>query len=210
MDRPCAKTDWDLYYERPYKAASVTRGITARRLLRQIGRFAPPSPRICELGGANSCFFDTIQREIRPKEYHVVDNNRVGLERFRRRTEGMAGVFAHEQDVLKLTLEERFDVVFSVGLIEHFDTAGTAQAIDAHFKLLADGRIALISFPTPTFLYRAARRAAEACGAWVFHDERPLELQEVQQTAGRQGELLHHEVIWPIVLTQYLGVWRKV
>jgi cyclopropane fatty-acyl-phospholipid synthase-like methyltransferase len=111
--------------------------------------------------------------------------------------------------VLKIDLPLAADLVFSVGLIEHFDEEGTRRAVDAHFALLKPGGIAVISFPTPTPLYRLARAAAELAGAWIFHDERPLRLAEVAAAAGPHAEMLSHRILWPIVFTQCLGVWRK-
>jgi SAM-dependent methyltransferase len=209
MSAPPLATDWDRYYQRPARAAGLTRRITQRCLLRAMRRFAPPRPAIAELGGADSCFFDAIYRALEPREYHVVDNNRLGIERFRRRTETLKSVYAHQQDVLRLALPERFDLVFSAGLVEHFDPAGTQRAVAAHFDLLRPGGIAIITFPTPTLLYRFARRAAEALGQWAFPDERPLQFAEVAQAAGRYGRLLYRRLVWPVVFTQYHGAWRK-
>ena len=110
---------------------------------------------------------------------------------------------------LNLDLPPAADLVFSVGLIEHFDREGTRRAVDAHFDLLKPGGIAVISFPTPTPLYRLARMAAELAGAWIFHDERPLRLVEVAAAAAPHVRLLSHRILWPIVFTQCLAVWRK-
>jgi SAM-dependent methyltransferase len=101
------------------------------------------------------------------------------------------------------------DVVFSVGLIEHFDRPRTQRAVRAHFDFLKPGGIAVISFPTPTPLYRLARRVAEQAGAWMFDDERPLGLDEVAAAASPCGKLLLRRILWPIVFTQLLTVWRK-
>ena len=112
--------------------------------------------------------------------------------------------------MLRLALPQRFDLVFSVGLIEHFDPAGTQRAIAAHFDLLRPGGIAIITFPTPTRLYRISRRIAESFGQWAFPDERPLAFPEVAQAASPYGPLLYRHLIWPIVFTQYLAAWRKL
>jgi 2-polyprenyl-3-methyl-5-hydroxy-6-metoxy-1,4-benzoquinol methylase len=74
---------------------------------------------------------------------------------------------------LEYSHSEAADVVFSVGLIEHFDQSGTNAMIRAHFKALKPAGCAIISFPTPTWLYRAAPRLAETLGLWKFPDERP-------------------------------------
>jgi SAM-dependent methyltransferase len=256
---PARATDWDRYYRRPARTAAVTRKITAAALLAQLRRFAPQRPVVAELGGADSCFFDLIWSQLRPQEYHVVDNNRLGLDRLRqrvgtgeairgglsrfaRREDGTARgglsqfsfdengtvplggatgvdspvpgqadrVILHEQDVLRLALPQTVDVAFSVGLIEHFTPEETASAVRAHFEILKPGGIALVSFPTPTWLYRLARRAAELTGKWMFPDERPLRLDEVAAAASPHGRLLFRKILWPIVFTQCLTVWRKV
>jgi SAM-dependent methyltransferase len=213
LDKPAvapSATDWNRYYDRPARAATVTRRITAAALLQQMRQWATPQPIVAELGGANSCFFDAIQAALRPQQYHVVDNNQLGLDQLRRRTGERDDVFLHNGDVLNLALPCQMDLVFSVGLIEHFDLAGTQRAVRAHFDFLKPGGIAVISFPTPTLLYRIARRTAELSGKWIFHDERPLRLREVAAAAEPCGQMLFQRIIWPIVFTQQLCVWRKL
>jgi hypothetical protein len=202
-------TDWDQYYRRPFQAARLTRKITAANLVRQIQRFVCRRPVIVELGGADSCFFPVIRSRIRPSQYHVLDNNQVGLDRFRQRLGGATNVFTSNQDVLCLSYQAKADLVFSAGLIEHFGPEGTLAAIAAHFQLLKPGGIAMMTFPTPTVLYRTARRLAERAGIWMFPDERPLRLEEVAAAGQPHGTVLLKRLIWPIVLTQYLLVWQK-
>jgi predicted SAM-dependent methyltransferase len=116
---------------------------------------------------------------------------------------------AHHQDCRAVTLDLEADAVFSVGLIEHFDPAGTRQAIGSHFALLKPGGCAVISFPTPTWLYRVARWLTEAVGAWKFPDERPLDRAEVLSAASQFGQVEFEKILWPIVFTQRLMVFRK-
>jgi len=96
-----------------------------------------------------------------------------------------------------------------LGLIEHFDVDGTRQAVWGHLKLLKPGGIAVVTFQTPTVRYRIARRAIQLAGKWVFHDERPLLLQEVRAAVGELGKIVHHSLIWNIPLTQRLVVIQK-
>ncbi len=111
---------------------------------------------------------------------------------------------------MNLDMNMQADLVYSVGLIEHFDAAGTRRAIDAHFRLLKPNGVALITFPTPTWLYRIARSAAEALGQWKFPDERALSPEEVRESAARWGEVQFEKTLWPLVFTQRLLVVRKV
>lgn len=101
------------------------------------------------------------------------------------------------------------NLVFSIGLIEHFSAQNTARAIRSHFQLPDPGGIAIISFPTPTFLYRITRFLSEMLGLWIFHDERPLKKSEVAGVIAHFGTLLYEKTIWPIFLTQCIMVARK-
>jgi len=100
------------------------------------------------------------------------------------------------------------DIVMSVGLIEHFDGQGTKRAIQNHFRLLRPGGLAIILFPTPTFLYRATRFCAEMIGLWRFPDERPLRAEEVLPAIRETADVLYMKINWLIFLTQMIIVAR--
>jgi hypothetical protein len=85
-----------------------------------------------EIGGANSCFLDRIMAEFQPRSYHVVDSNQFGLDLLRRRFNGRTNIILHAADCLNLDFDLKADVVFSIGLIEHFEPAGTRRVIRAH------------------------------------------------------------------------------
>lgn len=203
-------TDWDGYYQRPFAAASLTRKITTARLLQNIQSVASGGiGSIFEWGGANSCFVDALYAALQPQRYTVADNNRLGLELLQRRALRHPGLTALPDDVLHPSGQAQADLVFSVGLIEHFDRQGTAQAIRSHFDCARPGGLVLISFPTPTWLYRLTRALAERLGCWRFPDERALRFDEVLPEMQRYGECLRQDLIWPIVLTQGMLVFCK-
>jgi putative flippase GtrA len=210
---PRTATDWNSYYRSVPATAKLTRKYTTRVLLdalRMAGLSSEhPGGTIVEIGGANSCFLDRIVSEVHPAAYHVVDNNRFGLDLLRARPGVGSEVVVHEADVLNLALPLQADVVFSIGLIEHFDEADTRKAVLAHFGMVKPGGFAIISFPTPTLLYRVTRAAAEAAGLWKFHDERPLDRAEVARAVGSAGQVTFEKVLWPLVFTQRLMVFRK-
>jgi SAM-dependent methyltransferase len=204
-------TDWTRYYRSVPFTARLTRKYTAGVLvaaLRQVHR-GPGGEVIIELGGANSCFVDRIVRELRPAAYHVVDNNEHGLSMLRARSDRPPEVRLHRGDVLDMHLDIRADAVFSVGLIEHFDPQGTRKAVLKHFELLRPGGYAILSFPTPTALYRAARAVAEFFGFWHLPDERPLRRSEIADSIEPLGEIVLEKTLWPLVYTQHLMVIRK-
>src|SRR5204863_7561474 len=127
------------------------------------------------IGGANSCFIDAILAELRPRRYHVIDTNQYGLDLLRGRLGEHSPVILERGDVLTPPRALDADAVFSVGLIEHFDRERTRAAVLNHMSLVKPGGCVILSFPTPTWLYRAARSVTEFAGAWKFPDERPLE-----------------------------------
>lgn len=198
------KTDWDAYYERPAAPATFTRKITTRLLITLMRRFGATEPQaICELGGANSCFYDAMRNTFNSADYVVIDNNTFGLRLMEQRWPGDPRLSARNEDVLTIsTTDRRADIVFSVGLIEHFQPVDTAKVIEKHFAFVRPGGLVLITFPTPTWLYRVTRRIAERIGAWQFPDERPLTFNEVETQIARHGKIVHSQVNWPIVLTQ--------
>ena len=206
-------TDWTGYYTATPFTAKLTRRYTSAVLLAALRRYTALSPPnsgcIVELGGANSCFLDRILRELAPREYHIVDTNEYGLNLLRRRIKPEQNVTLHNISALEYCPSEPADVVFSVGLIEHFDPGGTEAMIRAHFKVLRPGGCAIISFPTPTWLYRVARNLTEALGLWKFPDERPLRRLEVINTARELGEIVYEKTLWPLVFTQQLLVIKK-
>jgi len=205
------QTDWDSYYARPYKTASLTRKHTASVLADLMRSHGGAGASILEFGGANSCFIDGVIGEVKPARYDVIDNNQLGLDLLKSRYSRDDRVSVRKGDVLSTSEPERlYDIVFSVGLIEHFDPAGTAKAIASHFRYLRPGGTAIITFPTPTWLYRAVRRLSEATNNWIFHDERPLRLPEFERAVNGLGEIESARILWPLILTQYCVVAHKI
>lgn len=208
------KTNWDDYYKKPYRFSSFTRNITAKILIKSIYRMPLPSPKILiELGGANSCFYSSIRGEFQDLKYIMIDNNLTGLNLFIR--SHLNDV--HNFDLIECDLTKEFtipniyaDIVFSVGLIEHFDPEETAKVIRNHFKVARKGALVIITFPTPTLQYRIARRVSEALGLWIFHDERPLLMSEVAKEFSKYGDITRSYINNKAIFTQgiIIGISR--
>jgi hypothetical protein len=183
-------------------------------LVDAIRRYALPHPMdkglsIVEIGGANSCFLDAILAQVNCRSYEIIDTNQYGLSLIEKRFGNNPVVRPIRQSVLALSPDERSDLVFSVGLVEHFDRENTRKAVLAHFDLLRTGGTAIVTFPTPTLLYRVTRKLIEMLGMWKFHDERPLQRAEVAAAIRERGDILCEKMMWPLILTQYLIVARK-
>ena len=164
---------------------------------------------IVEIGGANSCFLDRILSCIAPGSCDLIDTNEYGLRLLAKRPAGTGVLRLHHQSVLALDLPFKADLVFSIGLVEHFDPAQTRKAVLAHFDAARKGGLFIISFPTPTLLYVAARSIIEALGMWKFPDERPLQREEVVSAVRERGEVVFEKTLWPLILTQHAVVARS-
>lgn len=207
-------TDWDRYYTSVPATARLTRKYTTSVLLDVIRRYAPadehPTISIVEIGGANSCFLDRILQEIRPASYDIVDTNQYGLSLLGRRLAPGLPVRLRNESVFGMTAAApQPDLVFSVGLIEHFDAPNTRRAVLAHFDSVRPGGTVMMTFPTPTLLYRLSRGLLEAFHLWQFPDERPLSRDEVLGAVRERGQVLYQKTLWPLILTQHLIVARK-
>ena len=204
-------TDWDEYYSEPFPAAKLARQISSQRIRGLLTTFAQLERlKIAELGGGNSFIAGDIIGNLDVQEYQVVDSNQRSLELLSSRFNEYSCVTSKRADVLLLEEECRFDIVFSVGLIEHFSEKNTERAIQSHFHMCKPGGIVLLTFPTPTFLYRSIRGVAELLGIWKFPDERPLKSAEVLAGAGEKATLLHQSILWGIGLTQGYMVFRSI
>ena len=206
-----AKTDWDGYYARPYRTASLTRRHTASVLVGLIRENGGTQASIVEFGGANSCFIDQIleqsrarpirrdrQQSARPRPVEVALSSRWSRLRSARPTS------------LAISKPERlYDIAFSVGLIEHFEPAGTAQVVQRISNCC--GRAARRSLP-----FRRRHGSIVPCAGWrrstttgYFHDERPLDLPELERAIAGLGRIESARILWPLILTQYCLVARK-
>ena len=205
-------TDWDEYYKKVPLTARLTRMITRRLLVGVIVRHQLPQfSHIVEPGGANSCFFAALDAAFSPRKYVIIDNNARGLELFRKSHASNHVAECVLGDILNLNAgdEGAADLVFSVGLIEHFDIEGTRRAVEAHFNLARPGGLVLIAFPTPVPIYRATRGVLEWIDLWKFPDERPLAFDEVHAAIAPFGDVLEVRTNRAIALAQGIVVARK-
>ena len=173
------------------------------------GLFGEKPFEIGEFGGGNSFISDQFLNQFSVRRYVVWDTNTKALDQFRARYSGRPMVEARLGDVQDTVDKSHFDFVFSIGLIEHFDEQGTRRALENHFRLCRNGGFVLVSFPTPTVLYRMIRMVAELSGTWQFPDERPLCFEEVLDVASKHGILKHRSILWGIGLTQGYCLFQK-
>jgi len=207
------RTNWEEYYRHPFPASKWSRGIMSGMLRTLIAAHAPQRRplSLLELGGGNSCFLEGLMEAHEIAPYVVLDNSPEGMrlarERFAPRFGERVGYI--NDDVFAVELDRRYDVVYSVGLIEHFDDRMMRRLIGLHRQWAADDGLILIAVPTPTILYRIVRTTAEIVGLWKFPDERPVPRARLVSLMREQGmDVIFERTLWSQVLTQSIVAAR--
>jgi cyclopropane fatty-acyl-phospholipid synthase-like methyltransferase len=189
--------------------ASITRNFTSEWLIENINMHCKKNLKIAEFGGGNSCFHDAIMSDCSVDSYTIFDNNQLSINLFNDKYKHCEKSLGVQCDLLLADFTEEYDLVFSVGLVEHFDTMGTSTIIKKHFQAVKKGGIVIITAPTPTFLYRFIRKFAEVLGIWKFPDERPITKREMYNNVLKLGSVLKEKTLWILGLTQLALVIKK-
>jgi hypothetical protein len=81
------KTNWDNYYNNPFFFAKYTRKYAEKWLITVMKKYLfNYQIKIAELGGGDSCFFESIIKYFNISEYIIYDNNIVGIDKFKNKS----------------------------------------------------------------------------------------------------------------------------
>ncbi len=115
-----------------------------------------------------------------------------------------------QEDVLEFPLEERFDLVHSAGLVEHFATPDRRRLLRVHADRTRPGGYCIVYAPTPTLSYRFWRRLAEGMNVWLYTDEMPLAEDLLVREVGEAGlRVLGTNHFWRGFLTEVGVISQK-
>lgn len=192
------------------KIMRVTSSITEKHILKMLDKHMGKNINlIIEAGGGDSCFYSVFRKHYKNSTYLALDSSEVGVATFNSKY-ASDKTTALCQNILDMPHDNyNADMVFSAGLIEHFDTINTAKMIESHFNLCKVNGYVLMTFPTPTFLYRIVRKTLEILKIWQFHDERPLKLTGVKDVSKEYGTMLESKLNWLNPATQYIVLFKK-
>ena len=126
--------------------------VGTRNVLRLLRRYVRPGMRYVEIGCAPGKILSWVGREV-GAPVHGIDYSPTGTEAARWLCRGL-GIDADIrcEDASLTTFPARsFDLVFSCGLVEHFEDP--APMVAAHVDLVAPGGVALIAVPNYSGLY---------------------------------------------------------
>jgi SAM-dependent methyltransferase len=151
---------WEDYWEeQPGKKGKKKTSLLIREILKTFDEQLPGGKglSILEVGGASGEYLLYLTRRFGYKAYSL-DYSRIGNEQTLA-TFSSAGlsVEVYERDLFADNSDlPRFDIVFSLGFIEHFDDPGTVVA--RHLDLLKPGGILLLGVPNYAGIYQPVLR----------------------------------------------------
>lgn len=208
------KTDWTKYYVKKRNFFST---FTQKYTLEYICNFYQSvikgtEKKVLELGGGNSCFVEQfVARNIDSiSQYDIIDNNELAIKKFCEKSLNIKNTGMNINLSQLIETDEKYDFVYSVGLIEHFTKNIQKLVVKNHFAFCKSGGYVMLTFPTPTIKYRVCRKLMEFIGVWQFWDEVPLFAEEIEDLLCEQGEIIHSEINRKLFLTQSVVLVRKV
>ncbi|MCI8881345.1 MAG: class I SAM-dependent methyltransferase [Clostridiaceae bacterium] len=201
-------TDWTKYYSKKKSVFSnFAQRFTLSKILSDYDTLSQfmENRDVIELGGGNSCFAESLCRQRKLWSYDIIDNNELAVTLFQKKK---LGCLSHNGIIMDLTEgfqpSKKYDLVYSIGLIEHFKPKERERVIQAHFSLCRKGGGVLISFPTPTLKYRFWRKVLEVMHLWQFYDEMPLQYGDVENILTECGKVVKVEINRKLFLTQMI------
>src|SRR3989344_1264645 len=136
------------------------------------------NPSILELGsgsGSNSFY---LAKLLDSKNVTLVDSNKKALRLSKElfKNSGLR-LKLEAQELLKLKLKEKFDLVHSEGLIEHFYNKDRLEILRKHSQFCKKQGFMVIFLQYDCLQYKLFRKTFEILGKWIW-DEEPLTKKE--------------------------------
>ncbi len=154
QERLTTRQDWDEYLnkvELPAEIKKEGKNLFLNEILNVFDRYLSRNEKlsILEIGGAPGQYLVYMARNFGYK-IHALDYSAYGCERTKKNFEllGLDGAVYQRDLFSDLSDLPRFDIVYSLGFMEHFEDL--EKVIEKHLELLKPGGILLIG--TPNFL----------------------------------------------------------
>ncbi len=155
------------------------------------------SSSMLELGSSTGICSRFLAKKFGVRRITLVDRSEYALRLAVVNSDDDVELTCINQDIFDLNLQERFDLVHSEGLLEHFSRADAKRLFKRHLELVRPGGYLLITVPTPTFRYRLSRKALELTHTWIFGYEKPFIEQELVALFEEAGvEILSKVKTW--------------
>ena len=155
--------------------------------------------RILELGSGSGTNSLELAKIFNVKEITLVDSNEKALEVSKKtfRNSGL-NVNYLKRDVLKLNLKEKFDIVHSEGLIEHFYDKKRSLIFKKHIDMCNKGGLMLIFAPYENINYKIFRLIYKTINKWIW-DEIPVSREQLHNLCNEFRLRILNEYSSPLI-----------
>jgi len=177
------ETDWTKHWEDNYGNfiwKMWVRRITSayKTLLRNVN---VNNPKILELGSGSGANSLAMAKILKAKDITLVDSNSHALDiskRLFKESNSDFHVMYVNSNILDVNLDERFDIVHSEGLIEHFYGEERVAVFKKHASFCKKGGFIIIFVPYKSFQYSLFKLLYRTFNRWIW-DEEPFSQQEL-------------------------------
>jgi len=141
------------------------------------------NPKVLSLGSGTGSSSLIIARILQVEKMTLVDSDKKALAISKKLIQDSnlkIKVDYLEKNILDLDLKERFHLVHSEGLIEHFYKDNRVKALKKHADFCQKGGYLLIFVPVKGIQYTILKQALSLFGRWVY-EEKPFTKQELHR-----------------------------
>jgi len=191
--RESRRDHWDRFW-RSQDVEAIYEAVGS--LPEEIARWIPlKGARVLEVGAGSGR--DSLRLAEQGAQVSVLDYSEAALASTRRLMRGAAGVALVRGDARRLPFgDERFDLVFHQGLLEHFREP--APIIAENARVLAPGGILLVDVPQRWHPYTLVKHTLIAMDRWFAGWERSFSARELEALLRGAGlEVLASYASWP-------------
>ena len=201
-------TNWKKYYsKKPLKIVEKKRLNNINYILKVLKENNFKGGKVLEYGGGNSSVAEAISKNYNIDKFTIVDSNEYGIELLDNKN--IKNLNKKCESIFDYNDKIEYDLIYSVGLIEHFQGKELEKCIKRHFKYAKNNSLVLFTFPVPKMKYKVIRFIYEIFNKWQYTDEVPLKKVYVEFLLKKHGKILYSEVNKGLILPQAIILVKK-
>jgi len=204
------KTDWDKYDYKESFLSNIYLNSLWKGYMKLLSNVKlKKGLKILELGSGTAFNSYKLAEEFNASKVTLVDSNKEAFVTGKSRFGNKYNVKLVKKNVFDIKFNEKYDLVHSQGLIEHFQGSDLKRILKVHSSLVKKNGLIVIFYPFKTFMYLVAKNVMKLTGKWIFSDEVPLKKEQVIDIMDKSVKLIDSVKVMPYWLTEEGVLLRK-
>lgn len=201
-------TNWEKYYcKKNLKIIEKKRKVNIDYITTILKNNNFKGNKIIEYGGGNSKVAEELSKIYKISKFSIVDSNSYGIKLLDGRN--IANLDKNCISIFDFETSDKYDLSYSIGLIEHFKNKELVDCVNSHFNYLNSKGLVLITFPVPTIKYRIIRFILEFFDLWNYPDEIPPKVKDIEKIVAQKGQIIHSSINKKLILPQATILVRR-